>query len=346
LIALTAIVIAGCGGGSSSSSSSSTAANTETEAKGESGSGGEGGEIFYISPVASQPGQQEVAEGMEGAAKTLGWSSFVLDSNLSAERQVSNIETAINKGAKAIGSATLDADAAAGAYNKALDAGIPVIGVNSEGDGLSSSVFWATIKCEKGGPQEQNAEYIAEQAPGANVIVIEGPPAPAIIQETECFVKAAKAAGLNVQNSTANLGDTSDAAQKLAENLLTKYSDVEAVWAYNDQSALGMTAALLSHGKKVASATDPGVIVIGNTGDPEGIEGVEADRLTATWDPNNVAAGWAVVKLMQEALEGGTEKTYPPLVIESTFYTSENVDEYVPANERTYSLDSLPIVGG
>lgn len=340
LIALTAIVVAGCGGGSSTDSTG------ETGTTGGSGTAGKGGEIFYISPVASQPGQQEVAEGMEEAAKTLGWSSSVLDSNLSAERQVSNIETAINKGATAIGSATLDANAAAGAYNKALSAEIPVIGVNSEGDGLSSSVFWATIKCEPGGPQERTAEYIAEAAPGAKVIIIEGPPAPAIIQETECFEKAAKAAGLDIVNKTANTGDTADAAQKLAENLLTKYGEVEAIWAYNDQSALGMSAALLSHGQEVATATEPGVIVIGNTGDPEGIEGVKARRLTGTWDPDNVAAGWAVVKLMQEVLEGGTKKTYPPLVVESTFYTSENVEKYVQPSERTYSLDSLPLVGG
>jgi ribose transport system substrate-binding protein len=327
-------VLAGCGSSDDSSSGSSSSAS------------GDGGEIVYASPVASQPGQQEVFKGMEDAAKEVGWSAAVLDSNLSPEKQVSNIETAINKKVKAIGSATLDPGAAAGAYNRALDAGIPVIGVNSEGDGLTSSVFWETIACEKGGPQEENAEYIAEKSPGANVIIIDGPPAPAIIQEVECFEKAAEAAGLNIVNKTANTGDTADAAQKLAQDLLTKYSDVEAVWAYNDQSALGMSAALASQGDKVATDSDPGVIVIGNTGDPEGIEGVEDNRLTATWDPNNVATGWAVVKLMQTALDEGVDKTYPPLVVEATFYTSANVAEFVPADERSYSIDSVPVVGG
>lgn len=335
-------VLAGCGG----SDDSSTAASSSGGDSSTAGGGGEGGEIVYASPVASQPGQQEVFKGMEDAAKELGWSASVLDSNLSPEKQVSNIETAVNKKVKAIGSATLDPGAAAGAYNRALSAGIPVIGVNSEGDGLTSSVFWETIACEKGGPQEENAEYIAGQAPGANVIIIDGPPAPAIIQEVECFEKAAEAAGLNIVNKTANTGDTADAAQKLAQDLLTKYSDVEAVWAYNDQSALGMSAALASRGDSIATASDDGVIVIGNTGDPEGIEAVEDGRLTGTWDPNNVATGWAVVKLMQTALDEGVDKTYPPLVVEATFYTSDNVGEFTPAEERSYSLDSVPVVGG
>ena len=80
---------------------------------------GGGKKVFYISPVAAQPGQQQINQGLEQAAKELGWSESVLDSALSAEKQVSNVETAINQGAAAIASWTLDPNAVAGAYEQA-----------------------------------------------------------------------------------------------------------------------------------------------------------------------------------------------------------------------------------
>ncbi|HVW46117.1 MAG TPA: substrate-binding domain-containing protein, partial [Solirubrobacterales bacterium] len=117
---LLVLVIAGCGGGGSSSSSESTeAAETETEAGAGAGAeeaSGSGKKVFYISPVAAQPGQQQINMGLEQASKELGWSESVLDSALSAEKQVSNVESAINQGASAIASWTLDPNAVAGAY--------------------------------------------------------------------------------------------------------------------------------------------------------------------------------------------------------------------------------------
>jgi ABC-type sugar transport system substrate-binding protein len=147
---LLVLVIAGCGGGSSTTSESTEAAETETEAPAEETGGEEGGaeaagggkKVFYISPVAAQPGQQQINQGVEQAAKELGWSESVLDSALSAEKQVSNVESAINQGAAAIASWTLDPNAVAGAYEQAQSKNIPVIGMNSKGTGVTASVWW------------------------------------------------------------------------------------------------------------------------------------------------------------------------------------------------------------
>src|SRR6201994_2447612 len=131
------LVIAGCGGGGSSSSSSTSEEATAPESTETSKEGGgdeeaaaTGVKVAYLSPVAAQPGQQEIYKGIEQGSKELGWSSTVLDSALSSEKQVSNTETAINQGDKAIASWTLDPGAAAGAYEKAQKAGIPVVGLN------------------------------------------------------------------------------------------------------------------------------------------------------------------------------------------------------------------------
>ena len=70
--------------------------------------------------MAAQPGQQEINLGLDAGAKELGWTNDVLDSNLSADKQVANVDTAISQQRNAIASWTLDPGAAAGAYERAL----------------------------------------------------------------------------------------------------------------------------------------------------------------------------------------------------------------------------------
>lgn len=344
---LLVLVIAGCGGGGSSSSSSESTEATETEETGGTGGGEEkeaaktGISVSYISPVASEPGQQQVNLGLERGAKELGWSESVLDSALSAEKQVSNVETAISQGDAAIASWTLDPNAVAGAYEKAQSKEIPVIGMNSAGTGLTSSVWWEVQKCEPDGPQAVSAEMIAEMKPKAKVIMVGFEGAESTKELSECFAKEAKKAGLDIINQTNNESDNAAGSQKVFEPLLTKYPEVEAVWDYNDESALGVSAALLAGGKSIATTEEPeGVIVIGSNGDKDAVEAVEESRLSWTWDPNNVATGFAAIKAMNEALEG---KKPAEMVIKTELVDLENVGEYVSPEEREYTLEELPI---
>ena len=346
---LLVLVIAGCGGGGSSSSSESTeAAETEAPAEetgeetpaAEETSGG-GKKVFYISPVAAQPGQQQINQGLEGASKELGWSETVLDSALSAEKQVSNVETAINQGANAIASWTLDPNAVAGAYEQAQGKEIPIIGMNSKGTGVTASVWWEVQLCEPGGPEAVTAEKIAELKPHAKTIVIGLEVAESTKELSDCFIQEAKKNGLEIINETNNEADNAAGSQKVFEPLLTKYPEVEAVFNYNDESAMGVSAALLAGGKQIATVEEPeGVIVTGSNGDQDAIEAVEEGRLSWTWDPDNLASGFAAVKQMNTALSGEKPKD---LIVESILVDGETISEYVPAEEREYTLEEIPV---
>ncbi|HEY0277924.1 MAG TPA: sugar ABC transporter substrate-binding protein [Solirubrobacterales bacterium] len=346
---LLVLVVAGCGGGGSSSSSESTEA-TETEApaeetKEEGGAAeetsGGGKKVFYISPVAAQPGQQQINQGLEQASKELGWSETVLDSALSAEKQVSNVETAINQGANAIASWTLDPNAVAGAYEQAQSKEIPIIGMNSKGTGVTASVWWEVQLCEPGGPEAVTAEKIAELKPHAKTIVIGLEVAESTKELSDCFIQEAKKNGLEIINETNNEADNAAGSQKVFEPLLTKYPEVEAVFNYNDESAMGVSAALLAGGKTIASVENPeGVIVTGSNGDQDAIEAVEEGRLSWTWDPDNLASGFAAVKQMNSALEGEKPKD---LIVESILVDGETISEYTPVAEREYTLEEIPV---
>jgi ribose transport system substrate-binding protein len=350
---LLVLVIAGCGGGGSSSSSSESTEAAETTEEGgtegaaakeeggaEEASGG-GKKVFYISPVASQPGQQQINMGLEQASKELGWSESVLDSALSAEKQVSNVESAINQGAAAIASWTLDPNAVAGAYEEAQSKNIPIIGMNSKGTGVSSSVWWEVQLCEPGGPEAVTAEKIAELKPHAKTIVIGQEVAESTKEISDCFIQEAEKDGLEIINKTNNEADNASGSQKVFEPLLTKYPEVEAVFNYNDESAMGVSAALMAGGKTIATTENPeGVIVTGSNGDQDAIEAVEEGRLTWTWDPDNLASGFAAVKLANEAVSGKEPKG---LIVESILVDSETIGEYVPAEQREYTLEEIPV---
>jgi ribose transport system substrate-binding protein len=347
---LLVLVIAGCGGGGSSSSSSESTEATETEAPAEE-SGNEAGaaaetsggskHVFYISPVAAQPGQQQINQGLEQASKELGWSETVLDSALSAEKQVSNVETAVNQNAAAIASWTLDPNAVAGAYEKAQNKNIPVIGMNSKGSGVTSTVWWEVQLCEPGGPEAVTAEKIAELKPHAKTIVIGLEVAESTKEISDCFIQEAEKAGLDIINKTNNEADNASGSQKVFEPLLTKYPEVEAVFNYNDESAMGVSAALLAGGKTIATVENPeGVIVTGSNGDQDAIEAVEEGRLSWTWDPDNLASGFAAVKQMNAALTGEKPKD---LIVKSILVDSETLGEYTPVSERKYTLEEIPV---
>lgn len=338
VLVLLVAVATGCGsndnksaGGSSSSSSSKA---------------GPGKKVAYISPVAAQISQQELYNGFASAAKELGWTSTVLDANLSPDKQVAHIDTAITQKNAGIGSWTLDPGAAAGAYKRAVDAGLPVIGMSSEGPGVTATVWLEFVTCKPGGPSERSAKFIADRIPGAKLIIMGGPPAPSIVATVKCFTAAAKAAGLNVIAKADNTSDTSQGGQRLFEDLLTKHPDVQAVWSYNDATALGASAAIIAGGKKVRSASGKdGIVIISHNADQEALDAIRQNRLTGTWDPETFAMGVAGIKLIKEALEGGVNKTYPALTVKSTFFTSENIGSYKKPADRGYTLENIPLVG-
>lgn len=331
-----AVALAACG--SSDDGGSSTAGTA-------GGGDGSGGTIAYVSPVGSQPGQQQVSFGLEKAAAENGWKYRVLDANLSPDRQVSHIDTLINERVKAFASWTLDPGATAGAYTKAQDAGIPVIGINSEGTGVTSTVWWEVNTCEPDGPWQRTAEFIARSRPGGKVIVMGGPPAPSITANVRCFRAAAEAAGLKIVDQADNVRDAAAPAAQLAADLLTKHGDVDAFWDYNDQTALGVSSAILNAGKRVSDGESDGIMVFGSNGDPDAIQAVRESRLTGSWDTDSVATGWAMALAMRNALDRPGARGQD-LVVRSTMWTPANVRDYVDPRAREYSFDSIPLVGG
>jgi ribose transport system substrate-binding protein len=321
------------------------AAASAIAACGSGGSGGDATKVAYSNPVGAQPGQQDIVFGFKAGAAELGWSAESIDANLSPDKQVADIATMVTQGQDGIASWTLDPGAAAGAYSQAKTAGIPVVGVNSEGTGIDATVWWEVNRCGAGSPLAELTEYIAEERPGGKVLAIGGPPVPSIQAYERCFAKNAAARGLTIVGKANNTRDTAATAQPLVADLLTKHPAVDAIWAYNDASALGASAALTSEGEDVYDGANDGVIVFGLNGDADAITAIRQRRLTGTIDPDPVATGWALIKALS-GFVGDEAVDDPPrdLVVESELWTLETIEGYRPPREREYTLDTVPLV--
>jgi ribose transport system substrate-binding protein len=336
------IALSACSSSSSSSSASAAASSgTSSSATTAAAPSGSSVTVAYASPVASQPNQQELYAGMQEAAKSLGWKIQMLDSNLSANTQVSNIQTLMQEKVSAIASWTLDSGATAGIYSQSEAAGIPIIGMNSVGAGVGATVWYAASTCDPGGPADLEAQAIAKRTPGAKIILITLTGVPSIDSSTACFQAAATKAGLKVLTVQSNTADNASGGDQLATNLLAKYPDVQAFYDYNDASAEGVASAVLAAGDKVMSGTSTtGVQIWGNGADSDGVAALKADRITGTIDDNLTESGWAVIETMKMLLD---KQPIKQITVKSSIVDSSNVGSFIEPSQRKVTFATIPI---
>jgi ribose transport system substrate-binding protein len=289
------------------------------------------------SPVLSNPNQQAIAHGEDLAAKLEGWSVKHLDANLSPSKQVSDVDTFINLGVKGIITWTLDPGTVAGAYKKALAKNIPIVDFGSTANVTSTVYDERGYGCSMG---NKAAKYISSRIPKAKVLVVGGPPVPSITNYTNCFVKAAKAQGLVVQEVQKNVNDTATTAQPIVQSMLTKYPDTQAIWCYNDPSALGAGAVVKSSGKSVWSGSSKGIIVEGANGSNDAAAGIKQGVITATWDPRADQMGLLSVELLAKKIKGQA----PPklIVVPMKVWDASNIAGYVDPLKRKVRLGAIP----
>lgn len=152
--------------------------------------------IGWANPLASNPGLQAITYGQVQAAKKLNWRVRTIDSNLSTDKQVSDVDTLISLGSKGLISWTLNPGALDAAYQRARKAKIPVVTYATPSKFSNTTVYpqqyWRCTLADDA------AKYIAGRIPRAKVLVVGPAPVPDLIRYTECFVKQAKARGLRV----------------------------------------------------------------------------------------------------------------------------------------------------
>lgn len=298
--------------------------------------------IGESSPVASNPHQAAITYGARQASKQLGWSFKSLDANLSPGKQVSDVDTFVNLDAKGIITWTMDPGAAGAAYKRAQKKGIPLIDFGSTQNVTTTIFDERGYGCSMG---KKAATYISSRIKGAKVLMIGGPPVPVIANYTACFEKAAKIQGLVILERQDNVKDTAATAQPLVQDMFTKHPDAQAIWTYNDNSALGAGAVLRSSGKDIwIQGKQEGIIVTGANGTKDAAAGVKAGLMTVTWDARPADLGRIAVQVLAMRLRDKRPLASLPkmIVVPMTPWDVSNIGSYVAPLKRKVSLTPIP----
>lgn len=331
LVFAVGVIAAGCGSDDGGDSTDGTA-SADTEER----------TIGYSLPVGQEPQLQAIGLGMEGAVEQLGlpWEIDISDAKLSADQQVADLDQFVTQDLGGIASWTLDPGAADAAYQRARDADIPVVGINSESEFFVSRIQTETDWNGCVVSQEQ-VDYIGERVDNPKILVLGGPPVPSIMKFTECFVDEAEAAGYEIVDRGDDVESTGTSGQKLAQDLLAKNPDVNVIWAFGDTTAIGASAALRSDDQAIYTDESPkGVLLISRNGAPEAAAAIESGEMTASWDSNQIRSGAAAVQLLARHYVDGVPLDELPEVVDipATLWDSANVAEYVPPTEREVEL--------
>jgi ribose transport system substrate-binding protein len=201
----------------------------------------------------------------------------VSDGQNNASTQVANMESLIAQHPKAIILSPVTSDALTPVAKKAMDAGIPVITVDRQVN--------TPVTSHIGGDNKAIAtsagEYMAEKLGGkGNIIEIQGTAgASATIERNSGFVEAiSKFPGLKIVGSTDGDYQRNNATKFIENNIQRfKSGEVTAVYAHNDEMALGARLAL-----EQAGVADK-ITIVSIDGQNEAIQAVADKKLTATF---------------------------------------------------------------
>lgn len=221
----------------------------------------------------SNPFFVSLEEGVNTLATENGTQVISVDAQDDSAKQSNDVDDLIQQGVDVLLINPVDSAAITPAVEAANSAGIPVIMVDRTTD---AGEFVTLVASDNVAGGEMAAQYIVDQVgENASTLQLEGVPgASATNERGEGFTNVAETS-LNVLDSqTANF----DRAEGLTvmENMLQGNSDVQAVFAQNDEMALGAIEAIQGAGLSNQ------ITVVSFDGTEGGIKAVEDGSLAAT----------------------------------------------------------------
>ncbi len=315
-----------CGGGEKKAASegeSKEAATTVQSGESKSGDSKSGEKKHYKFGYTCMDGtnpffvtiQDKIKEMVEANGDEL----IVTDPGNDVTKQISQVEDMLSQNLDGLFMNPVDAQGIIPALDLAKDAGVPMVGFDTEVGDMSYLVSYT-------GSDNYNAgkvvgEDLVKKAPnGGKIIVLDSPTMQSVVDRTNGFMDAIKDHGFEVvaqQDAKGNL----QIAMGIAEDLLQSNPDVVAIFGGNDPTALGALAAANAAGIK-------NCMIYGVDGSPDiKSELASGDSLiegSGAQSPVSIAE--QAVKIMYDYVEGKqVEERYP---VETFLITSDNVAKY------------------
>ncbi|MGY4676249.1 ribose ABC transporter substrate-binding protein RbsB [Pasteurella sp. P03HT] len=211
-------------------------------------------------------------DGAQKKADELGYKLVVLDSQNDPAKELANVEDLTVRGVKVLLINPTDSEAVVNAVKMANRNNIPVITLDR---GAVAGNVVSHIASDNVAGGKMAGDFIAEKlGAGAKVIQLEGIAGTSAARERgEGFKQAIDAHKFDVLASQPADFDRTKGLNVM-ENLLASKGDVKAVFAQNDEMALGALRAI--------KAANKHVLVVGFDGTEDGVKAVQTGKMAAT----------------------------------------------------------------
>lgn len=243
-------------------------------------------------------------EGAEAEAQKLGLKLVVVDAADDSGKQAAGIDDLLQQKVKVLLINPTDSEAAAASVNRATQAGIPVVSIDRSVQGADVAAHIASDNVAGG---KMAADFIVSKLPqGGEMVELEGIPGSSAARERgQGFhdVMDKQQAIKIVAKQPADFDRTKGLT--VMENILQSHPNIKAVFAHNDEMALGAVKALEAANKK-------DVIVVGFDATDDAQAAVKAGTMAATIAQKPAKIGELGVSTAQKIIKGETvEKSIP-----------------------------------
>ena len=246
-----------------------------------------------------------LADEAEAKAKENGVKITVSDAQDDASKQASDVENLIQKGVDLIIINPVDSSSVATAVESANAANIPVITVDRSSEGGEVVAHIASDNVAGG---ELAGEYLMSLIEeGSEVAMLEGVAGSSAARDRgEGFLNVVDGKVKLVASQTANFNRTEGLT--VMENILQANPNVKAIFAQNDEMALGALEAIQAAGKDI--------IVIGFDATEDAVSKVESGDLAATVAQQPALIGEKAIEAAVKVLAGESVEANIPVDLE------------------------------
>lgn len=272
-------------------------------------------------PQDDNPFYIAMLRGIRARAGELGFEVITVSSQEDKAKQINGVQDLIARGVKGILISPIDSTGVNAAYDAAASARIPIISVARGSTSPNQTLHVAMDEKQIG---RDIGAWIAQRIGGkGKVAVISGPPGSPTFKNLSDGIKESFAKHPGIQVVFEQFGLlTRERGLKLAEDALTANPDLAAIYAANDDVALGASQAAAAAGRKGK------VFVTGMNGIPPALRAVKEGTLGLTVELNPVIWGRLGVDMLADYLKG--KKHAQAVYIKHELVDRKNIDAKLP----------------
>ncbi|HEY9054659.1 MAG TPA: sugar ABC transporter substrate-binding protein [Rectinemataceae bacterium] len=275
------------------------------------------GLIAFSVSTTSNPFYATMAQGVKDEAAALGFDVIILDAQNKIEKQVADVEDALTKNIKVLLINGVD-DGAIPLAQKAMKMGIPVMALQRNLNAGNMTAFIGTNNVVLG---EQLIKWYASTLGGkaSKVLILTGTPGAASSEDRIKGIKNTLPQYPNIEVLSWQTGYY-DRAKSLpvAENLLLRFPEAEAILCLNDEMAMGALAAASSMNRKIK--------ITGMDANPDALKAVAEGKIYMTIALPPYDIGKIGVQFARDVLAG---KQVPAMkIMDVSFVTEKNVGQF------------------